>query len=376
MKIFNTIIAIVVALIMVACSNNDEPQPTKRTILVYMIASNSLGASNYDDKDFDEMTRAIEAGGLNGCRWLVYYKPYTGTPELREYTRNGIKVLTTYSQSEYAVDPQVMNRVFDDMKHYAPANDYALILWSHSDGWVNPTRPLSPEGRSFGEDRGYSMSIPDLAATLNNQSFSFIYFDCCYMANVETLYELRHTTPFIIASETELPAFGMPYDQNLPIFCADNVDLRKACENTFNYYNDYPNISWRSCTISLIDTRHLDRLAAVSRAIFASGASLSADYIPQQLQPSKPFFLYDFPDYIHALDASAIYRADFDDAIKNVVIYTRHTETMWPTQYNSWSLERCNGISSYILQSYDDADYRGYNTLQWWHDVVSVAFNQ
>ncbi len=373
MKIFKTFIIVAVALIMVACSSNDEPQPTKRTILVYMIASNSLGANNFDDKDFDEMTRAIEAGGLNGCRWLVYYKPYSGTPELREYTKNGIKVLTTYSQSDYSVDPLVMNQVFDDMKHYAPANDYALILWSHSDGWVNPTRPLV---RSFGEDLGYSMSIPDLASALSNRDFSFIYFDCCYMANVETLYELRHTTPFIIASETELPAYGMPYDQNLPIFCADNVDLRKACENTFNYYNNYPSSSWHSCTISLIDTRHLDQLAAVSRAIFASEASLPDNYIPQQLQPSKPFFLYDFPDYIHALDASSTYRADFDRAINKVVVYTRHTERMWPTQYNSWSLERCNGISSYILHSADDANYRGYNTLQWWHDVASAAFNQ
>ena len=374
MKIFKTYLILLAAMLITACSNDDEPQPTKRTILVYMIASNSLGSGNFDDSDIDEMTQAIASDGLNGCRWLVYHMPYTGTPELREYTENGVKTLVTYSSYDYAVDPNVMTRVFDDMERLAPANDYALILWSHSDGWVSPAKPLDIEGRSFGEDRYYSMSIPDLASALSNRDFSFIYFDCCYMANIETIYELRHTTPLIVASETELPAYGMPYDQNLPLFCADVVDLRKACENTFDFYNNHSDIRWRSCSISLIDTRHLDRLATVSRAIYASGAALSSDYSPQQLQPSRPFFLYDFPDYMHTLDNTSAYRADFDNALSDVVVYTRHTDSMWPTQSYCWTLERCNGISSYIINSADDAKYRGYNTLQWWNDVASVAF--
>ncbi len=374
MKSFKTILLITISLLMAACSSDDEPQqPTKRTILVYMVASNSLGNGKFDEKDIEEMTQAIQADGLNGCRWLVYHMPFgSSSPELREYTKSGVKTLASYSSSDYAVDPTVMSQVFSDMKRLAPANDYALILWSHSDGWVTPTNSI--DNRSFGEDRGYSMSIPDLASAVTGQDFSFIYFDCCYMANVETLYELRNATPLIVASETELPANGMPYDQNLPIFCANNVDLKKACENTFNYYNDNESPKWHSCSISLIDTRHLEQLASISRSIFASGATLSADYIPQQLQPSAPYFLYDFPDYMHSLDATSTFRTDFDAAIADVVVYTRHTERMWPTLSYSWSLDRCNGISSYIVRTADEAEYRGYKTLQWWNDVVSVAF--
>lgn len=376
MKTIKALLLLTIATLLTACGSDDDAPQTKRTILVYMVASNTLGGYNYDDKDIAEMQSIIESEGLNGCRWLVYLMPKTGEPTLKEFTKSGVKTLSTYSSSDYAVDPDVMTSVFADMKRYAPANEYGLILWSHSDGWVAPLNPLSSiSGRSFGEDRSYNMSIPDLANALTGQNFNFIYFDCCYMSNIESLYELRHCSPYIVASATEIAATGMPYDENIPLFCADNVDLQQACENTFNYYNNNTDPKWRSCSISLIDTRNIDRLAQVSRSIFASGATIDPNYIPQQLQPeTEAQFLFDFPDYMRSLDATNSYRADFDTALSNVVIYTRHTEQMWPTLSYGWRLDRCNGISSYIIRDIDDASYRGYSSLQWWSDVVSVAF--
>lgn len=377
MKTIKTLLLLTIATLLTACGSDDDAPQTKRTILVYMIASNTLGGYNYDDKDIAEMQSIIESEGLNGCRWLVYLMPKTGEPTLKEFTQSGVKTLASYSSSDYAVDPDVMTSVFDDMKRYAPANEYGLILWSHSDGWVAPLNSLNNvSGRSFGEDRSYNMSIPDLADALSGQNFSFIYFDCCYMSNVESLYELRHCTPYIVASATEIPVNGMPYDENIPLFCADNVDLQQACENTFNYYYHNSDAKWRSCSISLIDTHNLDRLAQVSRSIFASGATIDPNYFPQQLQPeAEAQFLFDFPDYMRSLDTTNSYRADFDTALSNVVIYTRHTEQMWPTLSYAWRLDRCNGISSYIVRDIDDASYRGYSSLQWWNDVVSVAFD-
>ena len=65
----------VISLLITSCQQDgpDTPEaPVKRTILVYMVASNSLGVNRRDQMDLDEMDRAVEHGELNGCRLLVY----------------------------------------------------------------------------------------------------------------------------------------------------------------------------------------------------------------------------------------------------------------------------------------------------------------
>ena len=55
-----------------SCSDNkNEPEIiSKRTVLVYAIATNSL--NGYDDEDIDEMKKAIVSIGDTDCRLLVY----------------------------------------------------------------------------------------------------------------------------------------------------------------------------------------------------------------------------------------------------------------------------------------------------------------
>lgn len=39
----------------------------------------------------------------------------------------------------------------------------------------------------------------------------YILFDDCYMSSVEVAYELKEATRFLIASTSEMMAYGMPY---------------------------------------------------------------------------------------------------------------------------------------------------------------------
>ena len=64
------LILCVIGLMTTSCQSEDPDAPVapaKRTILVYMVASNSLGSNGRDKMDLDEMDRAVGQNALNGC---------------------------------------------------------------------------------------------------------------------------------------------------------------------------------------------------------------------------------------------------------------------------------------------------------------------
>lgn len=369
-KLFLSIIIASVAIVTAGCGS-DEPSgnSTRRTVLVYMVAANSLGASGLDYADIAEMQEGVKKG-MNNCRLLVYHNSMDASPVLKEISPSGEKILVEYSDGEYSTSMSRMNEVIADAKRVAPANDYGLILWSHASAWVEPTIDAEGKTKSFGSDRNREMSIPNLAKTLQGKGFSFIYFDCCFMANVESVYELRNVTDYIAGSTIELPADGMPYDKNLPLFFEDTPNLKKACENTFNYYNSLETSIRRTCTMSLIDTSKLGKLAEVCRRIYALRTPLPEDFDPQRFQTGDKPYLFDLAQYMHVLDANGDNSMALVNALYDTVLYEAHTKQIWGAID---IFENC-GLSCYIINPDDGPDYRGYNRLKWWADVASAAY--
>ena len=84
-RFFTLLLAMIVLLTSCSDEPNEPAQPARRTILVYMIATNSLGTNERDLQDLDEMDQAVAAGALDGCRLLVYrVGKDTEQPELFE----------------------------------------------------------------------------------------------------------------------------------------------------------------------------------------------------------------------------------------------------------------------------------------------------
>ncbi len=379
MKLKTLILLFIFGIIISSCGGKDEPnkpkEPTSRTILVYMVANNSLGSYGYDDNDILEMQTAATTSGFNNGRLIIYHASTTGAPALKEITADGIVELKQYDNYTYSTDPERLEEVIQDTYAAAPALDYGLILWSHSDAWVehanskslsesNVFKPLA-----FGEDRQHYMKISSLANVLNRHNFSFIYFDCCHMASVEVAYELRHATKHIIASAAELPAAGMPYDQNLPALFSSTADLQQACLNTFNYYNEQSGQS-RTCTISLIATEHLDELAAATREIFRTGAALPSNYSPQKYFRYGTSYLCDFEHYINALSPSTEMLTQWKNALYKTVLY----EDATPAIFGSLVIATHCGLGCYIVKDINDSTTKGYNNNLWWNDVVQYNF--
>lgn len=368
-----TIIGIVASLL-TACGDSDtpipEPQQSQRMILIYMVANNSLGTNQFDLLDINEMVEAARKGF--GDNKVILFRSDTGSNQtLSEVTPEGLVTLTTYDSSESALSPTRIHQVIADSRRLAPADDYGLVLWSHADGWLAPAGNTdASQHRSFGDDRGRHLSIPSLAKALEPWRFHFIYFDCCYMANVESLYEMRHCADWAIASAIELPARGMDYTANLPLLLQPVPDLIGAARATFNHYDSYDDYR-RTCAMSVIDLGALEELSAATRRIYANSSAPDPSYNPQRFSTTSSCYLFDLGDYIDARR-----NADPDDlerwhsALDKAVIYSAATPSIW----GNLPINAHCGLSTYIISSPSQSSTRGYDTLQWWSDVASTLF--
>ncbi len=376
MKILSLLLSVTAALSIMSC-RNDEPDPnpgpepgeTTRTVLVYMVASNSLNSAA--SEDIESMKEAIKAGALQKGRLLIYKVGYLSSPELIELTPDGSTTLKTYPGVTSSVTPEAMTQVIADMKSLAPADDYGAIFWSHSTGWLSPVKSQPRTNRSWGDDKGAKMSIPDMASALKDSGLSFIYFDCCFMGNIETLYEFKGVTQWIVASAAEVPADGMPYEINLRHFFSKTPDLIRIARNTFEHYDALTGAA-RSCTMTVYNMEAIDKVASAASDIIASN-SVSPEGIEYQqygFHTSWNNFAdmyYDMGQYYESLTDDATLLKAFHESMSEFITYTASTPKMW----GIWDLKHTSGVSTYIYSENPETAYiYGYDTLGWWRDVV------
>lgn len=373
--------------------NSDEPAKstplhTPRTVLLYMVAQNNL--SSNATSDLQEIRTAVIAGDLADSRLIIYHDSYSAAPALKEYDRQGnLITLTDYDDETLSVSSERMLQVISDMKSIAPANRYGLILWGHGTGYVQDgiedtvnkseteISPLSYGGETQPDRKNYWMNTTTLARTLEGEGFDWIYFDCCFMAGVEVAYELRHATGHIVASATELPSDGMPYDKALRHIMPEESHLDDAARATFDHYNSLTGM-YRTCTISVINTAAMDDLAHAMQAIYsASGSSMPDGYIPQAFQTPDDHRLYGWSYYDLAHYAKALAgenREHVDLAMKAIGAAVENAYNT-PMLWNQLMLSNHCGLSTLIIESPDDPqlDRFGYRGLQWWTDVIEPA---
>ena len=119
-----------------------------------------------------------------------------------------------------ASDPVVMEGVIRyAFSHYpATGDNYGLVLWGHSTGWVIEDEVSKARRRAYGVDNGYSekymmderwINVTTMADILKRlPHLKFIMADCCNFMCLESLYELRDVCDYIIGSPAEIPGCG------------------------------------------------------------------------------------------------------------------------------------------------------------------------
>lgn len=363
-----------------SCSSNDEPDPqpatTPTTVLVYMVADNTLGAEYFcsDGQNLSQMRTAVANGALKeGGRILVYHDGSDSEPSLIEITPSGDKEIAAYSNDESSLTIERMRQVITDVRAAAPAEQYGLVLWSHGTGWIETSTSRSAieaTGQSFGQDKHPAvteMKISSLAEALSPFEHRYIYFDCCFMATVEVCYELRECTPTIIAYATEIPVEGMPYSTNVENLASADFNPVKTASTTMEYYES-DKASNNSCAIAVIETKGLDELAAATREIMSTGVVAESTYRPVPFfRSSGPkSYTYDMADYITNLQVSRSMIDRWNAAYSAVVAYAASTPQCYGLDMSKYS-----GLGCYIARTPEDASRYGYRNQAWWNDVVT-----
>lgn len=378
-----------------SCDSHSDPmpdpepgpaEPAARTLLVYMVANNNLGSYWHSDAaDIDEMQAAARQGVLGDNRLLVYHSNYVGDSiVLKEVLKDGsIDTLKIYDPGTLSVTKRQMRQVISDMQELAPADDYGLVLWSHSMGWTQDgvLEPIEAElqssrsaiAYSFGQDKGQKMNITSLAEALDGAGFSFVYFDCCYMGSVEVAYQLRNVTSYIVAGPTETPIPGMPYHLNLKYLLAPEPDLVAAAKSTFDYYNNDYTIYDCPISAAVYDTSKLDALADVTARVYEQASVPYPDgYLPQKYGGASPAtsYFFDLEHYVRAICDDDDLFDTWQAALHDVVLYSACSSSIW----GKYDVKSSCGLSTFIMKVVSDARTAGYNQLEWYTDVASKLF--
>ena len=278
-------------------SGYNPPAMADRCVVLYMPGRN---LDYFYRQNLNGIARAVSTTVPGNGRMLVCWQPDNSrTAVLQEiYYDTQSRQCETLTLKEYgtfaAESPSSVAALLADAVAAAPARQYGLIIGCHGKAWIPASSGALPRSRraggaaadvwtpaagakptrSFG-DTGHELDITELASVLEALPFRFDYliFDDCFMANIETLYDLRHAIDYVVASPCEIMAAGFPYDRILP-HLFDDEELRpqlgEICREFWNFYqNDWNTISGneQSGCISLTVMSELEALASEMRRV-------------------------------------------------------------------------------------------------------------
>ena len=288
-------------------SEKEDKAPKKWTILHYTAADNNL--TSYMTKDVNEMESVGSTKNMN----LVVQLDRGGSDCKRYYlTKDGdmskinSPMLKDMGRTDMA-DPKVLaDFIKFGVKNY-PAENYALIISDHGNGWKG----------AVSDDSHYSwMTTPEIRSALDmaqketGKKMDILGFDACLMASTEVGYEMQGNAQYLVASENTEGANGWPYVpllnkqtlQNLEKALRSKLDItpkdfaKKIVEDASDSYD-----------ISTLSATELSKMPNLARACNSLAKQIMKTDTPKEVLQkiagkTKEFYgykdLYDFADRI------------------------------------------------------------------------------
>ena len=344
---------------------------TPQTIFYYFVGTSLL--YNYRS-NIDDVLSALSANIQGKSRVIVLLQDSTnkaGLYELRYDTKQR-KVVNERVRDITLTTPYnaaLLTSILGEVIAYAPAEKYGLIFGSHGTGWIQ--KDAVAEGKSvsglfgkkvqdiwqqrredalptryIGDDSPslqYDLSEIGEAVKANNIDLEYILFDACFMGNIESAYELRDVTKYVVGSPCEVMAQGFPYKAVLPMLLKENgttYDLDAACKAYVDTYQ--ASYSPWAC-VSMVVTSELESLALLMKSVNAADRAedFSLNNV-QYFEGMTPHIFYDLEDYVRQSCADESLVEQFKAQMAKTVVSRYHTKKFY-TIY---------GLNSYIPIDY------------------------
>ena len=410
-KLFTLFIcSISLALTFTGCSEEafDTDSVNKQTILVlypWTGSKSSTGLLGYLQNNIDSICDGIiDRKGLNNSRVLVFLSNKYNHSTLYDLQYNATTKsvdrvpLKEYEGTSYASAEGIAD-IMNEVKTKASALNYALIVGVHGCGWTyasdwsrypyyarpSVTRPSDNNfsGIQFGPDPNApltrffgsvslaenAMDISTLAEGIRESGLKmqYILFDACYMSNIETAYELKDVTNYMIASGSEIMAAGLPYRSMWSYLNSPTPNYSGIVSTSVNFYKN--NSSAPFCNLAAIDCRQVEKLASVMKDINAEyqlSASVSLDSI-QHLDGFRPNLFYDLETYVDSLRPSGYLLDQFKSQLKLTIKASDHTDEAYTCIYSSDSFKIKNYCGITVSDpSQHSVAIKGREKTGWW----------
>lgn len=293
-------------------------------------------------------------------RVVVFYHTSKSNAELIEYYfHEGLckeKVLTTYTLPAQMTASE-MGDIFSDIVGRTPSKSHSLIIGSHGLGWIpigaEPESSAAYMGKTgkvhtptheelwerkgdivtryLGEDTcpQNRFDVTDLAEAIASTGvkMEYILFDACFMANVESIYDLRNSAKYIVGSPCEIMGAGFPYKSIMPLLLQNNgmsYDLDAVCRQ-FN--EDYAASPGYSGTVALINCAQLEGLAQAMKRVNNAEKKEYKQSDIQTYEGHSLHIFFDLGDYVDKMCADEDARKTFNEQLERTAIskYTLDT---------------------------------------------------
>lgn len=412
--VYGFIFAIVSIIGLGSCTEEafDIDKVNKQTILVFLPwtgGSSSIGLTEDLSKNIDSICAGIkDKKGLNNTRVLVFFSNNANNSTLFDLTYNDVTKevsrtpIKTYEGSAYN-SANGFADILNEVRQNAEALNYALIIgghgcgWSCADDWINypnqaksfntqqtlsydtpfsgiqfGTDPDNPTTRFFGsvDRKENSIDLSTLVEGIKQSGIKmqYILFDVCYMGNVETAYELKDVTNYLVASSSEIMAKGIPYRLMWSYLNGTTPNYSSLVNGIVNFYK---NSNAPYCNMAAIDCRQLDALANVMKEInqkYTFDTTIPLDSI-QPLDGFLPHLSYDMAVYVDSLRPNGYLKDQFSNQLKKTVKAAAHTDCAYTAlrQYPEVTIK----IKNYCGLSISDPSQhpvaiRGKEKTGWW----------
>lgn len=412
--VYGFIFAIVSIIGLGSCTEEafDIDKVNKQTILVFLPwtgGNSSIGLTEDLSKNIDSICAGIkDKKGLNNTRVLVFFSNNANNSTLFDLTYNDVTKevsrtpIKTYEGSAYN-SANGFADILNEVRQNAEALNYALIIgghgcgWSCADDWINypnqaksfntqqtlsydtpfsgiqfGTDPDNPTTRFFGsvDRKENSIDLSTLVEGIKQSGIKmqYILFDVCYMGNVETAYELKDVTNYLVASSSEIMAKGIPYRLMWSYLNGTTPNYSSLVNGIVNFYK---NSNAPYCNMAAIDCRQLDALANVMKEInqkYTLDTTIPLDSI-QPLDGFLPHLSYDMAVYVDSLRPNGYLKDQFSNQLKKTVKAAAHTDCAYTAlrQYPEVTIK----IKNYCGLSISDPSQhpvaiRGKEKTGWW----------
>jgi len=224
---------------------------------------------------------------------------------------------------------------------YSTTGKYSLLIGCHGSGWTprgsDNTMPRASSRAFGGTEQAAQYNISDLRdaiAQSQMKKVGFICFDDCYMANVETAYALKDVTDYLVGSTSEVLADGIPYSEVFGHIIGQ-PDYGKWIDGFYQHYSSnalpYGSLSAIRCG------KYIEDMATVMKAINQTYTFNTSNLNNVQfLDGYDNHVFFDLSSYIDELGVLSPLRANFDQALQDLVPYKASTPYIYTMYTNSY----------------------------------------